>query len=180
MAPFKTPVNHQTDSFQDPMFIYNTKLFKLTPFKTPTLDYIVFSFFMGNTLQIDSVKTPWETTFRKLVLSGPFYTVNFRLLSRPLHCVKHCFHSPWETPFKLTVLNLHGRLPSGNWFLQDHFAQWILDSFQDHLGEEKNTEHIAVQFQWPFGLLSRPCIGNQDTGQTGQTIHHHHHTVEGT
>ena len=53
------------------------------------------------------------------------------LISRPLHWNTQHFHSPWETPFKLTVLNLHGRLPSGNWSFQDHFTQWILDSFQD-------------------------------------------------
>ena len=88
------------DSFQDPMFIcqhiaplswllsrplwfiiklthfktlcsYTTqKLFKLTAFKTPALDYIVFSFSMGDTLQ-------------------------------------------------------------QNWYFQDHFTQWTLDSFQD-------------------------------------------------
>ena len=34
------------------------KLFKLTPFQTPALDYIVFSLSMGDSLQINSVKSP--------------------------------------------------------------------------------------------------------------------------
>ena len=55
---FQDSVIPQIDSFQDPMFVYSTKLFKLTPFKTPALS-------MGNYLQIDSVKSPWETSFIK-------------------------------------------------------------------------------------------------------------------
>ena len=58
---------------KDPMFIYSTKLFKLTPFKTPALDYIVFLFPKADTLQIDSVKSPWETTFNKI---GSFRTIS--------------------------------------------------------------------------------------------------------
>ena len=53
-----------------------------THFKTPALHYTVFSFSMGETFQNDSVKSPWNTTLRKLVLSGP-----------PIH-------SEVQTPFK--------------------------------------------------------------------------------
>ena len=102
LTPFKTPVNyHQIDSFQDPMFICSTKLFKLTPFKTPALDYIVFSFSMGDTLQIDSVKSPWETTFRKLVtfrtiLHSEFWT-HFKT---PVTHTSHSVNGLISRPFR--------------------------------------------------------------------------------
>ena len=72
-----------------------------TPFKTPALHYTVFSFSMGNTLQTNSVKSPWETTLRNLVLSGPFHTENFGLNLRPLRIIHHIqwmdsFQDHWE------------------------------------------------------------------------------------
>ena len=95
LTPFKTPV--QIDSFQDHMFVYSTKLFKLTPFKTPALDYIVFLLSMGDFLQIGSVKSPWETTFNK---TGSFRTIShsesWTHFKTPAS-LKQCLHSPWET-----------------------------------------------------------------------------------
>ena len=87
LTPFKTPVNHhhhQIDSFQDPMFVYSTKTVQIDSFQDPCIGLHSVFISMGDTLQIDSVKSPWETTFRKLVLSRPFYTVNFGLISRPV------------------------------------------------------------------------------------------------
>ena len=131
---FKTPVNHhQVDSFQDPMFICSTKTVQIdSSFKNPALDYIVLSFSMGDTLQIDSVKSPWETTFRKLVLSRPFYTVNFRLISRP-PCESYITFSEW-TPFKT--------IQKRKWTqstLQYSFSD-LLDSFKDPTSEIKKTQ----------------------------------------
>ena len=76
----------------------------------------VFSFSMGDTLQFDSVKSPWILPSTKLVLSEPFHTVNPGLISRPLHCIKQCFHSPWETSFKQinsfrTILHSEFQIP---------------------------------------------------------------------
>ena len=85
-TPFKTPVNHnQIDSFQDPMFICSTKLFKLTPFKTPALDCMVFPISIGDTLQTDSVKISMGNY---LQLIGYFRTI---------------LHSEFQTHFKTPV-----------------------------------------------------------------------------
>ena len=98
------------------------KNFKLTPFKNPALDYIVFSIFMGDTLQIDSVKISMgdylqEIGSFKTILHREFWThfktpvthtsqsVN-RLISRPFRKGKeHRAHSStvlvtFWTPFK--------------------------------------------------------------------------------
>ena len=72
------------DSFQDHHVAYMANHQKLTPFKTPVnysqidsfQDHLIglysVSFSMGETPQIDSIKTPWESTFRKLLLSRPY------------------------------------------------------------------------------------------------------------
>ena len=90
LTPFKTPVIHHVDSFQDPMFVYRTKLFKLTLFKTPALS-------IGNYLQINSVKSPWETSFIKIryfktILHSESWT-HFKTLAS----FWQCFNSSWET-----------------------------------------------------------------------------------
>ena len=85
MTPFKTPVNHnQIDSFQDPMFICSTKTVQIDSFQDPCIGLHSVFILNGRHLQVDSVKSPWETTLRKLFPLGPFYTVNFRLIARPL------------------------------------------------------------------------------------------------
>ena len=98
--------------FQDPMLVYSTKMFKLTHFKTPAHS-------MGNYLQIDSVKSPWETSFIKI---GYFKTILYSeswIHFKTLASFWQCFNSPWET--SLEKVN----------FFQDHPTQWISDSFQD-------------------------------------------------
>ena len=107
----------------------------------------MFSFSMGDTLQIDSVEYPLGTTFRKLVLSGPFHTVNSGLLSRPLHCTTQCFHSPCETPFKPTVSNLHGEYPQEI----GSFKTILHSAFQTHFKTSVNHTSHSVN-----GLISRP------------------------
>ena len=180
LTPFKTPV--QIDSFQDPRFVYNTKLFKLTPFRPQ--------------------HPPWETTFKltvlnlhgglpstKLVISRQFYTVNPGLISRPLHHFD-------------SVLILHGRLPWKNLILSGpsytvnfgflsrplwliHYIQ-CTDSFQDHLEEEKkNTQQYTQQYSFSDFLDSFQDPTSEikeDRGHrtTQQIIHHHHRTIEGT
>ena len=82
LTPFKTPVHYNKIDF---MFICSIKLLKLTPLKTPALDYTVFSFSMGDTLQTNSVKSWWESTFQKLFF--------FRTI----------LHSEFQIPFKTPV-----------------------------------------------------------------------------
>ena len=87
------------DSFQDPCanwlisdpwFVYSTKLFKLTPFKTPVLS-------MGNYLQIDSVISPWETSFNKIdSFKSISHSESWTQFQIPAW-LKQCFRSPWET-----------------------------------------------------------------------------------
>ena len=95
LTPFKTPViYHQIDSFQDPICLYtalNCSNWLLSrPQHSPSENY----------LQIDSVKSPWETSFNKI---GYFKTIS---------------HSESWTHFKTpasclnSVFILHGRLPS--------------------------------------------------------------------
>ena len=125
LTPFKTPANnHQIDSFQDCMFICSTKIFKLTPFKTPALDYIVFLFSMGDTLQIDRVKSPWETNFNKTgcsfktILHSKFWT-HFKTP------VNHTSHISEWTPFK-TIQKRKRTQRTWQYSFSD-----FLDSFQD-------------------------------------------------
>ena len=83
----------------------------------------------------------------KLVLSGSFHTMNFGLISRPLHCITQCFI-------------LHGILPS-NWqyyiSLGDYpqeigsFRTILHSEFQTHFKTPVNHMSHSVN-----GLFSRP------------------------
>ena len=86
----------QIDSFQDPCtFVCGHNPFVLTPFKTPVIYH-----------QIDSFQDP-------IYLYTTLNCANW-LLSRPQH-------TPWETTFKVTVLNLHERLPSSKLVISRQF-----------------------------------------------------------
>ena len=137
------------DSFQDPMFVYSTKLFKLTPFKTPALDYIVSSFSIGDTLQIYSVKSPWEPTFNKI---GSFRTIS---------------HSESWTHFKTPAS--HYTVFS---FSMGDFPQEI-NSFRSILHSE-----FWIPFKTPVthtshsvnGLISRPFRRGKEDRAHGSTV----------
>ena len=158
----------QTDSFQDPsIFVYGTQHnpFILTPFKTPG-SYMALN--CSNWLHSRLQHSPWETNLKlmvlklhgrlpstKLVISRQFHSDPWTHF-KTLKLFWQCFDSPWETFLRKLI-------PSGSFYTVNfgvlsrplwliHHIQWM-DSFQDHLEEEKKTEHTAVQFQWPFGLL---------------------------
>ena len=177
------------DSFQDPCdllsklthfktlyVVYSTKLFELTPFKTPALS-------MGNYLQIDSVKPPWETSFNKI---GYFKTIpyseswtHFKTLASFLQC----FNSPWETslekvhsfrtilhsrfwiPFKTPVTDM---LHSVNGLISRPFGK----------GKEDRTlsSTVLVAYWTPFKTPME--IKDRGHRTTGQIVHHHHCTIE--
>ena len=147
LTPFKTLVNnHQIDSFQDPILIYSTKLFKLTPFKTIALDYIVFSFSMGDTLQIDSVIISMGDYLQKI---GSFRTISYGeswTHPRPLHHIKQCFQSPWETSPRKLIL-------SGQFYSEFQIP------FKTHV---THTSHSVN------GLISRPFGRGKERQSTWQ------------
>ena len=87
---------------------YMSKSFKLTLFKTLTLDHIVFSISMGDYLQIDSIKI----SMRDLPSNNQFfpnhpYTVKVRVLSTPIKRW-HIICSEW-THFK-TIWKRNGTI----------------------------------------------------------------------
>ena len=151
----------EIDSFQDPCDLSSNWLIskpyvhiqhntvQIDSFQEPCIGLQCFHSPWETPFKTDCVRSSWEITFRKLVLSGPFHTVNPALISRPLHHIAQCFHSPWETSFRKLILS--GQLYTVNfgflsrplWFI--HHIQWM-DSFQDHSEEEKKTEHTALQF----------------------------------
>ena len=134
-------------------------------------------------IQIDSFQDPMFICSTKTVQIDSFQDPCIGL-----HSV--FIQDQWETPFKMTVLNLHGRLPSGNWFFQDHFTQWISDSFQDPcesyvtfsewtpfktIQKRKRTQStLQYSFSDLLGLLSRPCTSEikktHDTGQPDRSF----------
>ena len=152
------------------MFVYSTKLFKLTPFKTPALS-------MGNYLQIDSVKSPWETSFIKIGYFKKFYTVNPGLISRPLHHFDN-------------VLILHGRLPWKKLILSGsilHSEFWIpfktpvfhtlhsvngLISRPFRRGKQQriHSRTVLVTFWTPFKTLHWKSKKTEDTGQPDRSF----------
>ena len=141
LTPFKTPVQIQ-DSFQDPC-LYTALNCSNWLLSRP------LHCSMGNYLQIDSVKSPWETSFNKI---GSFKTISHSeswTHFKTLASLKQSFHSPWETSWKKLILSgpfytvNFGFLSRPLWLI--HHIQWM-DSFQDHSEEEKKTEHTAVQF----------------------------------
>ena len=110
--------------------------------KTPALS-------MGNYLQTDNVKSPWETFFNKIgyvmtILHSESWT-HFKTLAS----FWQCFNYPWETSLNKLILSgpsytINLRFLSRPLWLICHM-QWT-DSFQDHSEEEKNREHTAGQF----------------------------------
>ena len=97
--------------------------------KLPCTSFKTLLFSMGNNLQIASFQDPCS------------YAAQNVLLARP-------FSSPWETLFKLTVSNLHGRLPSGICFFQDHpyTSQFGLLSrpLEDHISYSMKLTHFKT------------------------------------
>ena len=81
LTPFKTlTFCTLIDSLQDPVQWTIWNITQLTPFKTLTLDYTVFSISMGDFLQLDNTKSPWETSFRIIFHQNPLHTVKFELI----------------------------------------------------------------------------------------------------
>ena len=132
LTPFKTPVNYnQNDSFQDPYLYAAQNPLILTHSKTPTLDYIAFSFSMGDTLQSDNENLHGRLP-KKLVLSGP-----------PVHSE---FWTPFKIPVNHTSHSVNGLLsrPFIRGKEQQSTLQYsishLLDSFQDPALEIKRTQ----------------------------------------
>ena len=103
LTPFKTPVNLSSNWLlsRPNVYMQHKKLSNLTPFKTLTLDYKVFLFPMAETLQSDSVKSPWETTLRKLVLSGPPIHSEFQThFKTPVNHTSHSVNGLLSRPFR--------------------------------------------------------------------------------
>ena len=138
LTPFKTPVNfNQIDSFQDPMSICSTQTVQIDSFHDPYIGLHSVFILHGRNLQSDSVKSPWETTLRKLVLSGP-----------PIHSE---FQTPFKTPVNHTSHSVNGLLsrPFRRGKEQQSTLQYsfsdFLDSFQDPASEIKKTHRTTRQ-----------------------------------
>ena len=162
------------------MFIYSTKLCKLTPFKTPVHS-------MGNYLQIDSVKSPWETSFIKIgYFKTILHTVNPGLISRPLHHFD-------------SVLILHGRLPwkklilSGPsytvnfrflsrplWLHTLHSVNGLISRpFRRGKQDRTHSSTVLVTFWTPFKTPHQKSKKTEDTGQlTDHSSSSSHHREE--
>ena len=162
----------QTDSSQDPCtFVCGHNPFVLTPFKTPVIYQQIDSFQdpicsyttlnLANWLLSRPQHSPWETTFKltvlnlhgglpssKLVIARQFYTVNHGLISRPLHDFGSVLILHGRLPWKKLILSGPSYTVNFGFLLKPlcfiHYIQWM-DSFQDHLEEENNKEHTAVQ-----------------------------------
>ena len=129
------------------MFVYSTKTFKLTPFKTPAPS-------MGNYLHIDSAESPWETSFNKI---GYFKTIlhseswtHFKTLAS----FWQCSNSPWETSLRKQIAS--GWLYTVNFRFFSRplcFIQWmglISRPFRRGKWDRTNSRTVLVTFWTPF------------------------------
>ena len=105
-----------------------------------------------------ALQTPWETPFKPKVGDYPNEIVSFRTI----------LNSGFQTHFKTPV---------------NHMSHSVNGLLSRPFGRGKEHRSHCSTVLVTFGLLSRPCIRNQeDTGHriSRQIIHHHHHTIEGT
>ena len=106
---------------------------------------------MGDTLQIDSVKSPWETTFNK--------TNSFRAI----------LHSELQIPFKTPV-------PHTSHSVNGLFSR----PFGRGKEHRAHCSTVLVTFWTPFKTPHWKSKEDTGHRTTGQIIHHHHHcTIEG-
>ena len=102
---------------------------------------------MGDTLQIDSVKSPWETTLRKLVLSGPPVHSEFQTpFKTPVNHMSHSVNGLFSRPFR--------RGKEQQRTLQYSFSDF-LDPFQDPALEIKKTQDTG-QLDRSFTIIITP------------------------
>ena len=214
-TPFKTlqrkSVNLvQIDSFQDPCtFVYVTQPLcidsfqdpcdlssKLTHFKTLG-SYTALN--CSNWLISRPLHSPWETTFKltvlnlhgrlpstKLVLSRQFHTVNPGLISRPLHHIIQCFHSPWETSLEKldsfrTILHSEFRIPFKTPVTHtSHSVNGLLSRpFRRGKEHRAHSNTVLVTFWTHFKTPHQKSKKTQDMTTRHIIHHHHHHTIEG-
>ena len=158
---------------------------KMTPFKTITLDYIVFSISMGDYLQIDSVKISMGDYFQNYFFQDHPYTVELWLLSSPFrgqHIIcgelTH-FKTIWKR--NGTIEHITGQF-SWFWLLSRpqyigsysvlHYMQWHLSNWLISRPQDLAFCTICSDIHQKW-LISRPHTGQ---GHSYSSSHSNVHT----
>ena len=115
---------------------------------------------MGNYLQIDSVKSPWETFFNKI---GYFKTILHSVSwthFKTLASFWQCFNSPWETSLRnlissgqLYTVNF-GFLSRPSVFHTSHSVNGLISRpFRRGKQDRTHSRTVLVTFWTPFKTL---------------------------